>query len=139
MHIKKVKEHSASYCELVVTDNLKDVICICDPFPFNNEIIPLNGMEVIMLNAFFLDKTPRITLINDIKKQDYKLIKASIFGMGYAIKGKIVDEKKYIVKAYDFYISLEYLFSSEYDGFQKFPYKEGEWIEFVADRFDAVI
>ena len=30
MHIKIVKEYSEYYCELVVTNNYKNVICVCD-------------------------------------------------------------------------------------------------------------
>ena len=137
MHIKSVKEYYVSYCELVVTDNLKDVVCICDSL--DNGMVPKEFMEIKKLNAFFVDDTPKITVISDIKKQNYKLSKAGIFGMAYNIKGEIVDAQQYIVKVYDFYISLEYLFSSEYDGFQEFLYKEGEWVELVVDRFDAII
>ena len=139
MHIKSVKEYYVSYCELVVTDNSKDVVCICDSVPIDSRMVPKEGMEIKKLNAFFVDETPKITVISDIKKQNYKLSKAGICGMAYNIKGKIVDAQQYIVKVYDFYISLEYLFSSEYDGFQDFLYKEGEWIEFVVDRFDAIV
>ena len=136
MHIKSVKEYYASYCELVVTDNLKDVICICDSL--DNGMVPKEFMEIKKLNAFFVDDTPKITVISDIKKQNYKLSKSGICGMAYNVKGEIVDAQQYIVKVYDFYISLEYLFSSEYDGFQEFLYKEGEWVELVVDRFDAI-
>ena len=136
MHIKSVKEYYVSYCELVVTDNLKDVICICDSL--DNGMVPKEFMEIKKLNAFFVDDTPKITVISDIKKQNYKLSKSGICGMAYNVKGKIVDAQQYIVKVYDFYISLEYLFSSEYDGFQEFLYKEGEWVELVVDRFDAI-
>ena len=137
MHIKSVKESYVSYCELVVTDNLRDVICICDSL--DSGMVPKECMEIKKINAFFVDDTPKITVIRDIKKQNYKLSKAGICGMAYNIKGKIVDTQQYIVKVYDFYISLEYLFSPEYKGFQDFLYKEGEWIELVVDRFDAII
>lgn len=136
MHIKSVKEYYVSYCELVVTDNLIDVICICDSL--DNGMVPKEFMEIKKLNAFFVDDTPKITVISDIKKQNYKLSKSGICGMAYNVKGEIVDAQQYIVKVYDFYISLEYLFSSEYDGFQEFLYKEGEWVELVVDRFDAI-
>ena len=136
MHIKSVKEYYVSYCELVVTDNLKDLICICDSL--DNGMVPKEFMEIKKLNAFFVNDTPKITVISDIKKQNYKLSKSGICGMAYNVKGEIVDAQQYIVKVYDFYISLEYLFSSEYDGFQEFLYKEGEWVELVVDRFDAI-
>ena len=136
MHINSVKEYYVSYCELVVTDNLKDVICICDSL--DNGMVPKEFMEIKKLNAFFVNDTPKITVISDIKKQNYKLSKSGICGMAYNVKGEIVDAQQYIVKVYDFYISLEYLFSSEYDGFQEFLYKEGEWVELVVDRFDAI-
>ena len=136
MHIKSVKEYYVSYCELVVTDNLKDVICICDSL--DNGMVPKEFMEIKKLNAFFVNDTPKITVISDIKNQNYKLSKSGICGMAYNVKGEIVDAQQYIVKVYDFYISLEYLFSSEYDGFQEFLYKEGEWVELVVDRFDAI-
>ena len=137
MHIKSVKEYYVSYCELVVTDNLKDVICICDLL--DNGMVPKEFMEIKKLNAFFVNDTPKITVISDIKKQNYKLSKSGICGMAYNVKGEIVDAQQYIVKVYDFYISLEYLFSSEYDGFQEFLYKEGEWVELSVDRFDALV
>ena len=137
MHIKSVKEYYVSYCELVVTDNLRNVICICDSL--DSGMVPKEYMGIKKLNAFFVDDTPNITVIRDINKQNYKLSKAGICGMAYNIKGKIVDPQQYIVKVYDFYISLEYLFSPEYKGFQDFLYKEGEWIELVVDRFDAII
>lgn len=137
MHIKSVKEYYVSYCELVVTDNLRNVVCICDSL--DSGMVPKEYMEIKKLNAFFVDDTPNITVIRDINKQNYKLSKAGICGMAYNIKGKIVDAQQYIVKVYDFYISLEYLFSPEYKGFQDFLYKEGEWIELVVDRFDAII
>ena len=139
MYIKSVKEYCVSYCELVVTDNSKDVICICDSVPLDSGMVPTEGMEIKKMNAFFVDETPKITVIRDIKKQNYKLSKAGICGMAYNIRGEIVDAQQYIVKVYDFYISLEYLFSSEYDGFQEFLYKEGEWVELSVDRFDATI
>ena len=113
------------------------MVCICDSL--DNGMVPKEFMEIKKLNAFFVDDTPKITVISDIKKQNYKLSKAGICGMAYNIKGEIVDAQQYIVKVYDFYISLEYLFSSEYDGFQEFLYKEGEWVELVVDRFDAII
>ena len=136
MHIKSVKEYYVSYCELVVTDNSKDVVCIGDSS--DNGMVPKECMEIKKLHAFFVDDTPKITVISDIKKKKYKLSKAGICGMAYNIRGEIVDAQQYIVKVYDFYISLEYLFSSEYDGFQKFLYKPGEWVELVVDRFDAI-
>ena len=139
MYIKSVKEYYVSYCELVVTDNSKDVICICDSVPLDSGMVPMEGMEIKKMNAFFVDETPKITVISDIKKQNYKLSKAGICGMAYNIKGEIVDAQQYIVKVYDFYISLEYLFSSEYDGFQEFLYKEGDWVELSVDRFDAIV
>ena len=135
MHIKSVKEYYVSYCELVVTDNSKDVVCICDSS--DNGMVPKEYMEIKKLNAFFVDDTPKITVISDIKKKNYKLSKAGICGMAYNIRGEIVDAQQYIVKVYGFYISLEYLFSSEYAGFQEFLYKAGEWVELVVDRFDA--
>jgi hypothetical protein len=137
MHIKSVKEYYVSYCELVVTDNLRNVVCICNSL--DSGMVPKEYMEIKKLNAFFVDDTPNITVIRDINKQNYKLSKAGICGMAYNIKGKIVDAQQYIVKVYDFYISLEYLFSPEYKGFQDFLYKEGEWIELAVDRFDAII
>ena len=137
MHIKSVKEYYVSYCELVVTDNLRNVVCICNSL--DSGMVPKEYMEIKKLNAFFVDDTPNITVIRDINKQNYKLSKAGICGMAYNIKGKIVDTQQYIVKVYDFYISLEYLFSPEYKVFQDFLYKEGEWIELVVDRFDAII
>ena len=136
MHIKSVKEYYVSYCELVVTDNLKDLICICDSL--DNGMVPKEFMEIKKLNAFFVNDTPKITVISDIKKQNYKLSKSGICGMAYNVKGEIVDAQQYIVKVYDFYISLEYLFSSEYADFQEFSYKPGEWVELVVDRFDAI-
>ena len=139
MYIKFVKEYLPSYCELVVTDHLKDVVCICDCVLLDNGRIPTKGMRIEALNAFFLDETQKIVRINNIKKQSYKLSKAGIWGMAYKLRGKIVDAKRYIVKVYDFYVSLEYLFSSEYIGSREFPYNEGEWIEFVTDRLDAIV
>lgn len=139
MHIKLVKEYSVSYCELVVTDNLKNVTCICDSVPLNNGMIPTKGMKINMLNAFFCNEIPKIKCVSDIKKQNNKLSRVGLFGMAYYLRGKVFDEKKYIIKVHDFYISLEYLFSSDYDSPHKFPFKEGEWIEFIADRLDAVI
>ncbi len=139
MHIKRVKEYSSSYCEVVVTDNFKDVVCICDSVPLDIEIASMDSIEIKKMNAFFVDETPQITVISDIKKQNYKLSKSGICGMAYNVKGKVVDTQQYIVKVYDFYISLEYLFSPEYNGFQDFSYKEGEWIELVVDRFDAIV
>ena len=114
MYIKSVKEFSKSYYELVVTDNSKDVICVCDSIPLDDGMIPTNGMKIKMLNAFFVDECPKITVVDDVKKQNYKLFKRGLFGMSYGLRGKIVDAKRYIIKVYDFYVSLEYLFSSEY-------------------------
>lgn len=139
MHIKIVKEYSESYCELVVTDNLKEVICVYDSIILDNKIIPTNGMQIKMLNAFFLEDCPKITIIDDVKKQNYKLSKLGMCGMSYSLRGKIVDAKRYILKVYDFYISLEYIFSPEYMNPQKFIYRDGEWIELIVDRFDAII
>ncbi len=139
MHIKKVKEFSKSYCELIVTDNSKDVICVLDSIPLTDEMIPANGMKIKMLNAFFVDECPKITVVDDVKKQNYKLFKVGVFGMSYGLRGKIVDTKKYILKVYDFYVSLEYIFSSEYIEPKKFIYKEGEWLELIVDRFDVII
>ena len=59
--------------------------------------------------------------------------------MSYSLRGKIVDAKRYILKVYDFYISLEYIFSPEYMNPQEFIYRDGEWIELIVDRFDAII
>ena len=59
--------------------------------------------------------------------------------MSYSLRGKMVDTKKYILKVYDFYVSLEYLFSPEYIEPQEFKFKDGEWIELIVDRFDAII
>lgn len=139
MHIKIVKEYSESYCELVVTDNLKEVICVYDSIILDNKIIPTSGMQIKMLNAFFLEDCPKITIIDDVKKQNYKLSKLGMCGMSYSLRGKIVDAKRYILKVYDFYISLEYIFSPEYMNPQKFIYRDGEWIELIVDRFDAII
>ena len=96
-------------------------------------------MQVKMLNAFFLEDCPKITIINDVKKQNYKLSKLGMVGMSYSLRGKIVDAKRYILKVYDFYISLEYIFSPEYMNPQEFIYRDGEWIELIVDRFDAII
>ena len=139
MRIKMVKEYTESYCELVVTDNYKNVICVCDFIPMQKNEVPLCGAKISMLNAFFLDENPKITLVNDKDKQNFKLSKKGLCGMSYSLRGKIVDEKKYILKVYGFHISLEYLFSSEYVNPLEFIYKDGDWIDFVVDRFDAVI
>ena len=139
MHIKIVKEHSESYCELIVTDNLKEIACICDSIPLDNGRIPASGMKIKMLNAFFSDESPKITIIYDVKKQNYKLSKVGMWGMSYSLRGKMVDTKRYILKVYDFYVSLEYLFSPEYIEPQEFTFKDGEWIELIVDRFDAII
>ena len=139
MHIKIVKEYSESYCELVVTDNYKNVICVCDFMPTQKNEVPLSGTKISMLNAFFLDENPKITLVNDKDKQSFKLSKKGLCGMSYSIRGKIVDAKKYILKVYGFYVSLEYLFSPEYVNPLEFIYKDEDWIDLVVDRFDAVI
>lgn len=139
MHIKIVKKHSESYCELVVTDNYKNIVCICDFISNEETEVPSSGTKISMINAFFLDENPKITIINDEKKQKFKLSKNGLFGMSYSLRGKIVDAKKYILKVYDFYVSLEYLFSSEYLNPLKFVYKDGDWIELIVDRFDAII
>lgn len=139
MYIKKVKEFSKSCWELVVTDNSKNIICIYDSITLDGEMIPTNGMKIKMLNAFFVDECPKITIVNDAKKQNYKLFKLGVFGMSYKLRGKIVDSKRYILKVYDFYISLEYLFSTEYIEPQEFIYKNGEWLELIVDRFDAIV
>ena len=139
MHIKIVKEYSESYCELVVTDNYKNVICVCDFMPTKKTEVPLSGTKISMLNAFFLDENPKITLVNDKDKQSFKLSKRGLCGMSYSLRGKIVDAKKYILKVYGFYVSLEYLFSPEYVNPLEFIYKDEDWIDLVVDRFDAVI
>lgn len=59
MHIKIVKEYSESYCELVVTDNYKNVICVCDFMPTQKTEVPLSGTKISMLNAFFWTKILR--------------------------------------------------------------------------------
>ena len=139
MRIKKVKEFSEDYCELVVTDNYKNVNCVCDFSPTQKSEVPLSGTKISKLNAFFLDENPKITLVSDEKKQNFKLSKKGLWGMSYSLRGKIVDEKNYILKVYGFYVSLEYLFSSEYFNSLEFIYKDGDWIDLVVDRFDAVI
>ena len=139
MHIKIVKEYSESYCELVVTDNYKNVICVCDFMPAQKNEVPLSGTKISMLNAFFLDENPKINLVKDENKQNFKLSKKGLCGMSYSLRGEIVDANKFILKVYDFYVSLEYFFSSEYANPLEFNYKEGDWIELIVDRFDAVV
>ena len=73
MHIKIVKKHSESYCELVVTDNYKNIVCICDFISNEETEVPSSGTKISMINAFFLDENPKITIINDEKKQKFKL------------------------------------------------------------------
>ena len=65
MHIKIVKEYSESYCELVVTDNYKSVICVCDFLPNEKNEVLLSNTKISMLNAFFLDENPKINLVKD--------------------------------------------------------------------------
>ena len=107
--------------------------------PTQKTEVPLSGTKISMLNAFFLDENPKITLVNDKDKQSFKLSKKGLCGMSYSLRGKIVDAKKYILKVYGFYVSLEYLFSPEYVNPLEFIYKDGDWIDLVVDRFDAVI
>ena len=52
MHIKSVKEYYVSYCELVVTDNLRNVVCICDSL--DSGMVPKEYMGIKKLNAFFV-------------------------------------------------------------------------------------
>ena len=89
MHIKIVKEYSESYCELVVTDNYKNIICVCDFMPTQKTEVPLSGTKISMLNAFFLDENPKITLVNDKDKQSaggcnfasWKLFACALLGL----------------------------------------------------------
>lgn len=139
MYIKSIKEYYISYCKMVVSDDTRSIICILDPFASDSDLIPTVGMEVATLIAYFREDFPKIVKVTDTSRQTYKLVKNGIFGMDYKVRGEVVDERKYILKVFDFYISLECLFSSEYINPQKFPYKDGDWIELIVDRFDAVI
>ena len=69
MYIKIVKECSESYCELVVTDNYKNIVCVCNFIPTQKNEVPLSGTKISMLNAFFLDENPKITLVDDKKSK----------------------------------------------------------------------
>ena len=59
--------------------------------------------------------------------------------MVYKVNVYIIDSRKYLVKVFDFIISLEYIYSYEYSNNKEFIFKDGDWVTFVVDRFDVII
>lgn len=59
--------------------------------------------------------------------------------MVYKVNGYIIDSRKYLVKVFDFIISLEYIYSYEYSNNKEFIFKDGDLVTFVVDRFDVII
>ena len=138
MKIRKIKGLTEYEGELIITDGCFDIEGICVSLPLLNNRTLNIGESVTMLYAFFQKEDPIIIKLNDIKQQKYKLKKNGIFGMSYYVQGRVIDEEKYLVKAFNFIISLEYLFGTEYEN-RTFVYKNGEWLSFLVDRFDITI
>lgn len=138
MKIRKIKGLTEHEGELIITDGCFDIEGICVSLPLLNNRALNIGESVTLLYAFFQKEDPIIVKLKDIKQQKYKLKKKGIFGMSYYVQGHVIDEKKYLVKVFDFIISLEYLFGSEYEN-RTFVYKNGEWLSFLVDRFDITI
>lgn len=96
-------------------------------------------MNISLLIAFFVDDNPIITKLIKSKIGTFKLAKKGIVEMVYKVNGYIIDSRKYLVKVFDFIISLECIYSYEYSNNKEFIFKDGDWVTFVVDRFDVVI
>ena len=138
MKIKKIQDLTEYEGEFIITDGRFDIEGTCVSLPLSNNRAPYIGESVTSLHAFFLTDEPIIIKLKDIRKQKTRLKKKCIIGMSYYVQGCVIDEKKYLVKVYDFIINLEYLFGSEYEN-KTFNYKKGEWLSFLVDRFDITI
>lgn len=139
MKIKKIIDLSKYEGELIVTDGLKDISGTCVSLPLHDNRIISIGYPIHHLCAFFLNDNPVIEILSNSKNQTYSLKKVGMIGMAYKVHGLVVNSNEYLIKVFGFTISLEYLYSPNYEGNRVANFKDGDWISFTVDRFDIVL
>ena len=134
MYIKKVLNYSYNYADYIVSDGKNELVCMCLSVPLHNGKEPKSGMKITNIEVFSIDGL-KISKITNPKYQNYNIKKYLFNFFKCKLKGKIIDSKLAIVKVYDFIISLGWEYP---EGFSE-DFKEGDFIEFIADRLDCEI
>lgn len=130
MFIKKILEYQWNYAEYIVSDGVNDVICICMSVPLPDNVIPKEGMEIRIIEAFSCDDI-KVNLTND----NSALIQKGKSPLEYLLRGEIINKNQALIKVGNLTISL----SNDYPfGFPK-GYEIGSFVEFHVDRLDSYI
>lgn len=129
VNISKIVEYCYNYAEFLVSDGIREVICISNDVPLPNNQEPQVGMPVKVLYVFTRYDPIEIFVAEERK---YYIKKSDKGYFDYDICGSIYDRAKSLIKVFDFIISLEYEYPDGIDFLM-----EGEFVEFHVDRFDC--
>lgn len=135
MFIKEVVEYNYSYAEYLVSDGSHELRCMCLSVPLPNDKAPKVGMRISHIFAFsFNDKIDFIKVVNVNEKYDL-IIKDTDSHFQYKIRGHIINSEKAIVAVFGFNVCLGYYYPNGFNS----DFAEGDFIEFIVDRFDSII
>lgn len=134
MYIKKILEYNYNYANYMVSDGVNELKCLCLSVPLPDNMEPKEGMEVLKIYAFTVNKLEIMKVLKE-KDKKYYISKTPLIGFDYKIRARIVDCKKAIVEVFNFIISLEF----EYENGFSEDFINGDFIEFEVDRLDCEI
>lgn len=133
MEIKEILVYDWNYAVYKVTDEKKDLLCMCISVPLPNDVSPKIGMTISMLYAFSFNDI-EIVKLKEQEKKEFLIEKSDSYFV-YTLQGKIIDAENALVQVFNFKISLEYQFQEGLPA----EYCVGDYITFKVDRIDCCI